>query len=71
MHLSGGVNGAQIHEVPEYLHMIKTFCERMNWRTDELEVFRLFVEYPIMGSLLSLRFNDTSGEQNPSSTPQH
>ncbi len=53
----GGLKSGQIREVPQFLPMIDRFCEQMNWNTDDFELFRLYIAYPIVGSLISARFN--------------
>jgi hypothetical protein len=42
--------------VPRYAEMVESVCRRVGWDAEEFEVFRCIVEYPVLGSIVSARF---------------
>lgn len=42
--------------VPRYAEMIETVCDRLGWELNEFELFRCIIEYPVLGSVVNIRF---------------
>lgn len=43
-------------EFPPYLDMVRHVADKLTWNLEDFRLFRCRVEYPIMGSMLRLRF---------------
>jgi hypothetical protein len=55
--MEGGADDARIHGIPQYHEMLAWTCDRLNWRLDDFDVYRVRIEYPLLDTLLSLRFD--------------
>jgi hypothetical protein len=65
--LEGGVDGARMREVPRYNEMIEYVCEQMNWRSEDFDVYRVQIEYPLLHSRLWADF-ETKAPENQAQT---
>jgi hypothetical protein len=65
--LEGGVDGARMREVPRYNEMIEYVCEQMNWRSEDFDVYRVQIEYPLLHSRLLADF-ETKAPENQAQT---
>jgi len=55
--IEAGIDGARIQGVPRYLDLLRYAADRLNWHLDDFDVYRLQVEYPLIDTMLSTRFN--------------
>jgi hypothetical protein len=53
--MGSGADVARIREVPRYPDLIKYACEKMGWRFEEMDLYRIRIEYPLMDSNILLR----------------
>jgi hypothetical protein len=54
--LEAGVDGARTREVPQYIDMLDFVCDRMGWRIDEFDVYRVRIEYPMLHTRIFSHF---------------
>jgi hypothetical protein len=55
--LEAGIDGARIHGTPQYVDMLKYICEKRKWKLDDFDVYRLRIEYPLLDTLVAMRFD--------------
>ena len=55
--VAAGIDGARIHGTPQYIDMLRYVCERRNWRLDDFDVYRMRMDYPLMDTMVAMRFN--------------
>jgi hypothetical protein len=46
--LEAGVDGARTREVPHYIDMISFICDKLKWRIEDFDVYRIRIEYPLV-----------------------
>jgi hypothetical protein len=54
--LGVGSNAVATPDVPQYPEMLAYLCERAGWDPERFEVFRCRVQYPILNSVVAVRF---------------
>ncbi|MCH2133547.1 MAG: hypothetical protein MK116_07340 [Phycisphaerales bacterium] len=55
-YLGCGPNAMCSSNVPRYPQMISYICDKMNWSVDELDVYRLRLEYPYVPTTITLNY---------------
>ncbi len=65
--IEAGIDGARIQGVPRYLEMLRYVTDRLNWHLDDFDVYRVQIEYPMIDTMLSARFN-ISGTGSPAAS---
>jgi hypothetical protein len=54
--VEGGLDGARLLEVPNYLELLQFVCDERGWNVDDFDVYRARVEYPLFFSRLWIDF---------------
>lgn len=54
-YMGSGAAAAEVPEVPRYAAMLRDSCDRAGWDLDEMDVYRIRIQYPVMHTLLLLR----------------
>lgn len=55
--LDAGVDDARIQGVPKYHEALQFVCDRLAWKLDDFDVYRLRIDYPLLDTLIALRFD--------------
>jgi hypothetical protein len=55
--LESGVDGARTREVPQYIELLQFICDRLGWKIEDFDVYRLRVEYPILHTKITTDFH--------------
>jgi hypothetical protein len=55
--LEAGIDGARIHGTPQYIDLLRYVCEHRGWHLDDFDVYRLKIEFPLLDSLVAMRFD--------------
>lgn len=51
--------------VPRYPEMVESVCQRLGWDPNGFELFRCVLEYPILGSTVTMRFELPEPQDKP------
>lgn len=51
-----GSHGGRLPEFPRYVEMVRHTADNMGWNIDEFRLFRCRIEYPIVASMLRIRW---------------
>ena len=54
-YLGSGADVLRIREVPRYPELIQYACQKMGWRFQDMDLYRIRLEYPLMDSNVLLR----------------
>jgi hypothetical protein len=55
--LGAGVQVLPTSHVPRYAEMVESVCRRVGWDPNAFEVFRCIIEYPMLSSVVVVRFD--------------
>jgi len=55
--LDAGADDARIQGVPQYHEALQHVCDRLSWRLDDFDVYRVRIEYPLLDTLVAMRFD--------------
>ncbi len=59
-YLGTGADVLRIREVPRYPELIQYACEKMGWKFEDMDLYRIRLEYPLMDSNVLLRLESVS-----------
>jgi hypothetical protein len=59
--LGTGADVLRIREVPRYPELIQYACAKMGWKFEDMDLYRIRLEYPLMDSNVLLRLESVSG----------
>jgi hypothetical protein len=59
-YMGTGADVARIREVPRYPDLVKHACQKMGWRFEDMDLYRIRLEYPLMDSNVLLRLESVS-----------
>jgi hypothetical protein len=59
-YLGSGADVSRIREVPRYPDLVKYACRQMGWNFEDLDLYRIRLEYPLMDSNVLLRLQSIS-----------
>jgi hypothetical protein len=55
--LGRGMHKFRASEVPWYLELLNTACDKLKWQPDQFEGYRVRIDYPIYGSQIVMAFD--------------
>jgi hypothetical protein len=58
--MGSGADVSRIREVPRYPDLVKYACQKMGWRFEDMDLYRIRFEYPLMDSNVLLRLESVS-----------
>jgi hypothetical protein len=58
--MGSGADVSRIREVPRYPELVKYACQKMGWRFEDMDLYRIRFEYPLMDSNVLLRLEAVS-----------
>jgi hypothetical protein len=53
--MGSGTDVARIREIPRYPDVVKYACQKMGWRFEDMDLYRIRLEYPLMDSNILLQ----------------
>jgi hypothetical protein len=59
-YMGSGADVMRIREVPRYPELVRYACEKMGWRFEDMDLYRIRFEYPLMDSNVLLRLESVS-----------
>jgi hypothetical protein len=62
-HLGSAPDAVVFRDMPRYLELLEFACTKLDCNLNEFDVYRVRVEYPLLDTLLSLRFDFPGSEQ--------
>lgn len=54
--LGHGVDQCRVSEVPGYVQLLKTVCQKMGWEESKLKGYRSRIDYPLYGSQVAIAY---------------
>jgi hypothetical protein len=58
--MGSGADVSRIREVPRYPELVKYACQKMGWKFEDMDLYRIRLEYPLMDSNVLLRLEAVS-----------
>ena len=59
-YMGSGADVLRIREVPRYAESVRYVCEKMGWKFEDMDLYRIRIEYPLMDSNILLRLESTA-----------